>query len=237
MIVCLRTSPPSLLAASRRNVPWRKATVPLRMPFCGNVRKPRRERVCYRGLSSSTVRAAASTGSISYNGLPLVVWSRKTLPPYFLVASSYYVLGPEVPVLGRVPLSSYFGEKGGKRIRLIGRSPSAEGASSWILAVGALARGRLPLVSLRAPPPEQSLRPRHDFVGRKNPILCRVPFAGDLGRQSRKGIGDRNLLSSAAGAATRKSCSPPVGNSRSMCYSRPPFMVRPFGTFPPNAPV
>jgi len=221
--------PPRLLERPREDVMGRERAVLRRVPLCDQV-----GRACGEGVrardplgAAAAVWASPVSDAVGDAGLPFVVLIVRAPPPHAPVAARRHVRRREGPVFGRVPLPSHSGRARGERIRHRHARAVAKGAA---LAEDPFDHTLLPGVirSLRAFPPYGSIRAINDRVGRDTAVLCRVPFLEEEGSDHGEAIGDAHPLARAERAPRAI-----VGAAEG---ARLPFVVRPFGAFPPGVP-
>lgn len=100
--VAFLTLPPDLDARCGKYISRFQRFILLGMPFSGNFRVNRLERIILSELSMGAIRTTLSIGPIIDRGLPFVAFL--TLPPDPLLGSLGHVLGSEILVFNSMPL-------------------------------------------------------------------------------------------------------------------------------------
>lgn len=171
-----RASPPNAFLRSRDDVAGRERSIACRVPFVGDLRGERRERV---RLGHAATDAEWATRSARHSQVgrrhPDVVVGHRTAPPRRPRRIRHDVVGA-LSVLHRVPLGRDIGRDGAKRVRDRHRDVGAKRTARAVRRARVRRRAPLVIGTVRALPPNAPRRTERDVFGSEMSVSRRVPL-------------------------------------------------------------
>jgi hypothetical protein len=172
-LMALVAYPPDFLARTRGNVLRGQGSISGGMPFLSQSWIDSLEAVVITYSFSCTVRAACSTGSVKNSGLPLM--ALVTSPPNLLARTRGNVLGGQPPIPAGMPFFGQHWVNGLQAVVITYGFSSTVGAAPPFVPVG---YDSLPLMALRAHPPDFLAGTRGNIPRSQTSILGGMPFFG-----------------------------------------------------------